>query len=424
MSGMKTMARLELMLRFRAGRWRWLLLSWFLGLVLFSVLLELVVRRSVGYQGHEGTVLFGGLQLFMLALALFIVPALTSQSVNGDREQGRLGVLQVTELTPTDIIGGKLLAAWGTACVFVIVSAPITIWAMVQGGITVWQVLVVSLVMMLLLGIICAIGLGLSAILSRSTTSSVLTYVAVFVLAVGTVVLSGLVTAINEPSDGGLIWQPLVANPFVILADAAPSAPMTRTCYSIRGGSAIRSTGSAPVPSTSSPKVICQTTLLAGDVLGGIRQGIRNDEHPNSSESGGTPVWPYGLGFDLVIVGAGCGRQCDGFARRGARTQWCPAGVSVGTFGAHSVLWIGLRFPKTTGRTYRIDRQHNGTDSTDPGTPIGTRRKNWTARGDGQTDNRQQTRRRSADGQHRPSMNCFCLRFVSIAHDTTTPSPQ
>ena len=94
MSGMITMARLELMLRFRAGRWRWLLLSWFLGLVVFSVLLELVIRRSTGYQGHEGTVLFGGLQLFMLALALFIVPALTSQSVNGDREQGRLGVLQ------------------------------------------------------------------------------------------------------------------------------------------------------------------------------------------------------------------------------------------------------------------------------------------------------------------------------------------
>ena len=223
------------MLRFRAGRWRWLLASWFLGLVLFSVLLELVVRRSAGYQGHEGTVLFGGLQLFMLALALFIVPALTSQSVNGDREQGRLGVLQVTELRPTDIIGGKLLAAWGTACVFVIVSAPITIWAMIQGGITLWQVLVVSLVMMLLLGIICAIGLGLSAILTRSTTSSVLTYVVVFVLAVGTLVLSGLVSAIDEPSGGGLVWQPLVANPFVILADAAPAAPTTRTCYTVVG---------------------------------------------------------------------------------------------------------------------------------------------------------------------------------------------
>jgi ABC-2 type transport system permease protein len=304
MSGIITMARLELMLRFRAGRWRWLLLSWFLGLVAFSVLLEVVIRRSTGYQGHEGTVLFGGLQLFMLALALFIVPALTSQSVNGDREQGRLGVLQVTELTPTDIIGGKLLAAWGTACMFVIVSAPITIWAMVQGGITILQVLIVSLVMMLLLGIICAIGLGLSAILSRSTTSSVLTYVAVFVLAVGTLVLSGLITAINEPSGGGLTWQPLVANPFVILADAAPSAPTTRTCYSVQGGSAIEFPGSAPAePATSSPKVICQTTLLSGDVLGGIRQGIRDEERPNSSQSGGTPVWPYGLAFDLAVAG-------------------------------------------------------------------------------------------------------------------------
>ena len=297
------MARLELMLRFRAGRWRWLLVSWFLGLVVFAVLLELVVRRSTGYQGHEGTVLFGGLQLFMLALALFIVPALTSQSVNGDREQGRLGVLQVTELTPTDIIGGKLLAAWGTACVFVIVSAPITIWAMFQGGITVWQVLVVSVVMMLLLGIICAIGLGLSAILSRSTTSSVLTYVAVFVLAIGTLVLSGLITAINQPSNGGVVWQPMAANPFVILADAAPSAPTSRTCYSVEGGSAIVFPGGTPAPPvTSTPKVICQTNLLSGDVLGGIRNGIRSDQHSNGSQSGGTPVWPYGLAFDLVIA--------------------------------------------------------------------------------------------------------------------------
>src|ERR1019366_5982040 len=129
-----TIARLEILLRFRAGRWRWLLVSWFAGLVVFSWLLDVVISRSHGLDGHQGTVRFGGLQLFMLALALFIMPALTSQSVNGDREQGRLGVLQVTELSSFDIIAGKLLAAWVTACVFVIVSAPITIWAMFQGG--------------------------------------------------------------------------------------------------------------------------------------------------------------------------------------------------------------------------------------------------------------------------------------------------
>ena len=306
MTGMAVVARLEVKLRFRAGRWRWLLLAWFLGLAAFSVLLELVIRRSNGYHSHQGAILFGGLQLFMLALALFIAPALTSSSINGDREQGRLGVLQVTELTPWNIVGGKLLAAWGTACVFVIVSAPITIWAMVLGGISLWQVLVVSLVMMLLLGIVCAIGLGLSAILSRSTTSNVLAYVAVFVLAVGTLIVAGLLSALTQSSGGGLRWEALAPNPFVILADAAPSAPSTRVCYSQQGVSVSTTPGASPVilPPPSST-VICENTLQTGDVLGGIRRGIRSVRAPNGYSGGtqnGSPVWPWGLAFDLLVA--------------------------------------------------------------------------------------------------------------------------
>jgi ABC-2 type transport system permease protein len=301
---MATVARLEVLLRFRAGRWRWLLVSWFAGLLLFSWLLSVVISQSSNLDGHRGAVLFGGLQLFMLGLALFIVPALTSQSVNGDRERGRLGVLQVTELSSFDIVAGKLLAAWGTACMFVIVSAPITIWALVEGGISVWQVIVVTLVMLLLLGIICAIGLGLSALLARSTTSSVLTYVVVFVLAVGTVVLAGLVTAVNNSSSNGQThgeaWFLLAPNPFVILADAAPSAPVTRKCYSV-------ATGPSQDGSSSDGTNFCQTTAQSGDVLGGIRLGIRGMESSGSidtlgSPSPGGPVWPYGLAFDLLVA--------------------------------------------------------------------------------------------------------------------------
>jgi ABC-type transport system involved in multi-copper enzyme maturation permease subunit len=301
-SGVITIARLEVLLRFRAGRWRWLLLSWFIGLVLFSWLLSVSVSRASDLDGHRGDVLFGGLQLFMLLLALFIVPALTSQSVNGDRERGRLGVLQVTDVSSLDIIGGKLLAAWGTAGVFVVASAPITIFALVEGGISVVQVVVVTLVMMLLLGIICAIGLGLSALLARSTTSSVLTYVAVFVLALGTVILAGLLTAVASSSDQshGATWYLVAPNPFVILADAAPSAPLHRTCYDIGTGQF----QSGPVQGSST---VCQTSVQTGDVLGGIRQSIRSLESTNSvtafnePRSGGA-IWPYGLAFDLLVA--------------------------------------------------------------------------------------------------------------------------
>jgi ABC-type transport system involved in multi-copper enzyme maturation permease subunit len=261
------------------------------------------VARSSSLDRHRGDVLFGGLQLFMLALALVIVPALTSQSVNGDRERGRLGVLQVTQMSSFDIIAGKLLAAWGTAGVFVAVSAPITIWALVEGGISVVQVIVVTLVMLLLLGIICAIGLGLSALFARSTTSSVLTYVAVFVLALGTVVLAGLVTAMassSTPNQGhGDAWYLVAPNPFVILADAAPSAPMVRTCYSVVGGGQ-QQTGTSPGSST-----FCQTSVQTGDVLGGIRNSVRDLESSNTQGVGqqaGGAIWPYGLAFDLLVA--------------------------------------------------------------------------------------------------------------------------
>jgi ABC-2 type transport system permease protein len=295
MSGVAAVSRLEVLLRFRAGRWRWLLLSWFAALVAFTWLLYAVVSRATSSEeaAHRGAVLFGGLQLFMLALALFIVPALTSQSLNGDRERGRLAVLQVTDLSATAIVAGKLLAAWGTATVFVLVSAPLTVWAMTQGGITVLQVIVVTLVMLLLLGIICAVGLGLSALLARSTTSSVLTYVAVFALAVGTLILTALVSAVISSSGGqhhSYPWYLAAPNPFVILADSAPAAPTQRVCFE---------TG-APPPNAR----FCETRVPAGDVLGGIRESIRSAETVGSGPSAGSgaPLWPYGLVFDLAVA--------------------------------------------------------------------------------------------------------------------------
>jgi ABC-2 type transport system permease protein len=312
MSGIRTMTKLELVLRYRAGRWRWLLLSWFIGLWIFALLLQEVVWRSDSIEGHSGTVLFGGLQLFMLGLALFIVPALTSQSVNGDRERGRLGVLQVTELSPSDIILGKLFASWGVACLFVLVSAPITVWAVVEGGITWWQVIAVTLVMLLLLGIFCAIGLGLSSLFARSTTSSVLTYVAVFVLALGTVIAAGLVSALDSQSSNGPIsrpWYLMAPNPFVILADAAPAAPVKRTCFHIPAPSSGFGTSSTGVIGHSSGSTFCQISTVPGDVLGGIRRGIRSMETSTPGNgivgpSEGGPVWPYGLAFDLLLSGA------------------------------------------------------------------------------------------------------------------------
>jgi ABC-type transport system involved in multi-copper enzyme maturation permease subunit len=310
MSGILTVARLELTVRVRAGRWRWLLGGWFAILVIFTLLLRLGIGHAHGLNGSRGTVMYGGLQLFQLALALLVVPALTSQSINGDRERGTLGVLQVTNLTAFDIAAGKLVAAWGTGCIFLLTSAPLVAWSMVDGGVPAVRVVVVTIVVALLLGVVCAISLGLSALVARSTTSSVLSYLAVFGLTVGTLVFFGLATALTVTSQSGArtdgTWVLLAPNPFVVLADAAPVPPPPRqVCRAVPGGTV---TNGQAVEGTSE---ICTSGQSNVDPLGTISRAVRElrvgPDHSNTYVPGpvrqGGLVWPYGLGFDSCLGG-------------------------------------------------------------------------------------------------------------------------
>jgi ABC-2 type transport system permease protein len=315
MSGILTVARLELTVRVRAGRWRWLLGGWFVVLVGFTALLNLALSNAHDLDGDRGTVMYGGLQLFLLALAMLVMPALTSQSVNGDRERGTLAVLQVTRLSAFDIAAGKLLAAWGTACVFLLASAPMVAWSMIDGGVPAIRVVIVTLVVILLLGVICAISLGLSALLSRGTTSSVLSYLSVFALTLGTLIAFGLATAAtiqtrvvhfspgpDAPSGcctsdqtvdrTDLTWWLLAPNPFVVLADAAPvvSQRPSRGC----------------VPEDEGYCDVQPSNDI--DPLGDISRAVRSLRAPppppqaiGQVQQRGGLVWPYGLGFDVAL---------------------------------------------------------------------------------------------------------------------------
>lgn len=335
-AGIATVARQEFRLRIRAGRWKWLLTIFFLVLLGFTALLRgalsSVTEQDVPFKG---TVVYGGLMLFVLGLALLVVPALAAQSVNGDRERGTLATLQVTLLSAAEITLGKFVAAWGTALVFLALTFPLVGYAMTQNGVPFLRVLVVTLVLALLLGTVCAVSLWWSAVLSRTTTSGVLAYLTVFTLTVGTLIVFGLVTAVtaerytqtyeNEcpPPPPGVpaeqfgcvdgpvtyqtsrartdrTWWLLAPNPFVVLADAAPQIPdepvdprqrdsgvrardldplgqIGRAVRQLRTAPADRPDAPTPFPSPASPV------------------------EPEQS----APVWPTGLAVNVALgVGA------------------------------------------------------------------------------------------------------------------------
>lgn len=297
-SGVVTVAAQEFRLRIRAGRWRWLLAIWTAVVVGFAVLLRLSLSAtgSISDTQPAGPPLFGGTLLFVLGLGILVVPALTAQSVNGDRERGTLATLQVTLLSASEIGLGKLVAAWVAALIFLALTLPVVIWAMVEGGLPVLNVVVTLLVVALLLGVVCAVSQGWSALFARSITSALVSYLTVFALTIGTLIAFGLVTALTTASQSGQArtdrtWPLLAPNPFVVLADAAPRLPASRD------------------PVTGLPRERPLDPLGSlGDAIREVRRGpdpagfidTPADDNPEPA-----PVWPLGLGIDVALgVGA------------------------------------------------------------------------------------------------------------------------
>jgi ABC-type transport system involved in multi-copper enzyme maturation permease subunit len=351
--GIATVARQEFRLRIRAGRWRLLLGIWFGVLVLFTALLRAAVGGFNSQDiSEKGVVVYGGLMLFVLGLALLVVPALAAQSVNGDRERGTLATLQVTRLTAGDITLGKFGAAWGTSLVFLVLTVPPVIYAVTQKGVPFWRTIVVTVVLALLLGTICAISLALSALLSRTTTSGVLAYVAVFALTLGTLITFGLVTAMTTeeyassyesecPTLESLppnltleerqrivgecvpgpqtftssrtrtdrTWWLLAPNPFVVLADAAPRLPpetaeerQARREAEQRGEFRQSARDLDPLGSIGNEVRDLRKPPASGP---GVREQVLTNGPDPEPEPERKPVWPWGLAFDVLLaVGA------------------------------------------------------------------------------------------------------------------------
>ncbi|MGH3614677.1 MAG: ABC transporter permease [Pseudonocardia sp.] len=336
--GVRTVMRQEFRLRLRAGRWRWLLGTWVLVLLVVTALL--VAAADSAFRGVQiadglpvplGPTVFGFLMLFLLSLALLVVPALTAQSINGDRDRGTLATVQVTLLAPVEIALGKFLAAWGTALVFLAAGLPMVGWAVALGGVGVVRASAVLGVVALLLGVVAALSLALSALLARTTTSAVLAYLTVFALVVGTLVVFGLMTpttaetrpvTYTEPVwDDPLradydaqgdpiapdrfetrtydetvlhterVWWLLAPNPFVILADAAPGLPAV---IDSRTGRAVDPGGLEPLGEI---KYAVRTARAGPDDLPRSTGGWL----PQEPEQG-LAVWPWGLGFDVLLA--------------------------------------------------------------------------------------------------------------------------
>ncbi len=251
-SGVGVILELELRQRLRTVTW-YVLIGVFVGLVALVTLA--VTVATLGFGGTDRGAIYSTIIYFVLLLGTLVAPALSGNAINGDRDAGTLATTQVTLVTTWQLVLGKFFAAWITALTFLGAATPFLVYSTIVGGLGVDTILVSLGVLALELGVVAAIGVGLSGILNRPLFSIVLSYLAVAALSVGTLIaftLSGLVVQTEvrstysygtkySPEKGialecsapevttypaprfDLFWGILVANPYVLLADAVPA---------------------------------------------------------------------------------------------------------------------------------------------------------------------------------------------------------
>ncbi|MBJ2120801.1 ABC transporter permease subunit [Arthrobacter sp. MSA 4-2] len=333
-SAVGTVFGLEMRQRLRGRAWYIMLAVWFV--VIAAVFL--LALATMGSYMDIGPMLFDLVVGFVLFFGLLVAPGLSANAVNGDRAAGTLAVLQVTLLTPGQLLAGKWLASWVGSLAFLVLSAPFIFWALALGGVPASEAFISLGMLALELGLVCAIGVGVSAIANRPLFSIVATYMLVALLSLGTLITFGLSTALvmeeaevttsyysypmpaenlddqsPEPQPGDpecttetfvqpvahterITWM-LAANPFVVVADAVP--------YSRSAADAGQSGDFGYVENYRPP-----------GVMEGISQQVRNfqagpDYNVTCAESQGLardvddkfPIWPLGLLLQSLLAG-------------------------------------------------------------------------------------------------------------------------
>lgn len=198
-AGIRTVASLDLRQRWRAARTRWVLLTWIVAVYGFVGLTWLATHQMTIQS--QASVFYGVTMFVVLTLALLVAPSLSASAISGDRADGVLVSLQVTLLSPAQIVLGKFLAAWAAALGFLAIAAPVLLWALLAGGVSLGTLLVALLSLILITGTVCALGLAISALTARVVSSTTLTYVVLGFLVIGIPLLFGLTLPLTQSTE-------------------------------------------------------------------------------------------------------------------------------------------------------------------------------------------------------------------------------
>ena len=163
---------------------------------MYQSIAQVKVSGSVRYENFLQLYAFVAALEFMLLM--FIMPALTSASISGERERHTLELMFTTKIRPVEIVVGKLMSAFSQLMILVVSSLPILMLTFIYGSISSGD-LMILLVSYVVGALYCgSLGIFASSLMKRSTFSNVITYGIMLVVVVGTYMLNVFLLNISE----------------------------------------------------------------------------------------------------------------------------------------------------------------------------------------------------------------------------------
>ncbi len=192
-----------------------------LGGFCISFFASFINNLRYGYQDPSsvGQSMFYALTFLQCGLLYFLLPGLTANVITMEKESQTFDLLVCTQLTPMNIVLGKLTASLSTMLLLIIASLPLYSVVFLLGGVSPAELAILTAIMVISAFNYGSYYLFLSSLFQRSSIAVLAGYALSLLLTGGTLLINALYASIISMRGGfGLpLYYLLLVNPLALL---------------------------------------------------------------------------------------------------------------------------------------------------------------------------------------------------------------
>lgn len=172
---------------------------------MYSSIVQVRISNTIRYESFLQLYAFVATLEFLLLM--FIMPALTSASISGERERHTLELMFTTRLRAADIVAGKLMSALSQLLVMAFSSFPVLLLTFVYGSMNLKD-LALLMFCFVTVALFCgSLGIFASALMRRSTFSNVVTYGTILAAVAGTYLFNQFLLNVSQMEVNSMVLQ-------------------------------------------------------------------------------------------------------------------------------------------------------------------------------------------------------------------------